>query len=284
MTWHPPQAGAAADLALKMPLQDSSRMLQSFIRNSAVNLFGLIAKLGLRRIPLFDRAFLGLYAIYKQCFEAGPIDRLREFVPDGSLVIDVGANVGFFSLRFARWVGDGGKVIAIEPENLNYASLIAALKRQGLQHRVDALQAVAAAEAGTLLLEINPLHPADHKLSLDGTGIPVTAVTLDQLIADKRRLRPALVKIDVQGAEMLVLKGAGDILKSAAPALFIELHEEGLVKFGTSVSAILDHLTQHGYEPHWLMRTGPHRKASAAEIHARVAEIDYVDMLFLKAA
>ena len=75
--------------------------------------------------------------IYKQYFEAGPIDRLQEFVPSGSLVIDVGANVGFFSLRFAKWVGKGGKVISIEPEDRNYNRLIAAPKA-GLFDRVDA--------------------------------------------------------------------------------------------------------------------------------------------------
>jgi FkbM family methyltransferase len=259
-------------------------MFQSLIRNSVVQLFGLTAKLGLYRLPVFNRIFLALYAIYKQYFEAGPIYRLREFVPSGSLVIDVGANVGFFSLRFAKWVGDGGKVISIEPEDRNYDSLVSALKREDLLNRVHALKAVAAAMPGMMFLEINPLHPADHKLSRDGTGLPATAVTLDDLVKDKSDLRPALVKIDVQGAEMLVLKGAANILKIAGPALFIELHEEGLSKFGTSVSAILNHLSEYDYEAHWLMRAGAHRKASPAEIHARVARIGYVDVLFLKAA
>ena len=77
--------------------------------------------------------------------------------------------------------------------------------------RVEALKAVAAALPGMTHLEINPLHPADHKLSRDGTGLPVTAVTLDELVREKGHLRPALVKIDVQGAEMLVLKGADNI-------------------------------------------------------------------------
>lgn len=257
-------------------------MFRSLIKNFAVKLFGLTAKLGFHRVPVFNRAFLPLYAIYKRYFEAGPIDRLKEFVPSGSWVIDVGANVGFFSLRFAKWVGDGGKVISIEPEDRNYDSLVLALKRGGLLGRVDALKAVAAAVPGTTLLEINPLHPADHKLSRDGTGLPVTAVTLDGLVQDKSRLRPALVKIDVQGAEMLVLEGATNILRSAGPALFVELHEEGLSKFGTSVSAILNHLSGYGYEAYWLMRAGAHRKASPAEIHAKVARIGYVDVLFLK--
>jgi hypothetical protein len=57
-----------------------------------------------------------------------------------------------------------------------------------------------------------------------------------------------------------------------------------LSRFGTSVSAILDHLGAYGYSAYWLAPSGPYRRASAAEIHARVAEIGYVDVLFLKAA
>jgi FkbM family methyltransferase len=259
-------------------------MHQRLIGNLVVRLYGLIARLGIQRAPAFNRVFLAFYAIYKKYFEAGPIDRLREFVPAGCCVIDVGANVGFFSIRFARWVGDTGKVISIEPEDQNYDSLMRALRREGLSNRVDAFKAVAAAVPGMARLEINPLHPADHKLSRDGTGLPVTAVALDDLVPDKGPSRPALVKVDVQGAEMLVLEGAAGILKYAAPALFIELQEEGLLRFGTSVSAILDHLSGYGYEPYWLMRTGAHLKATPAEIHARVARIGYVDVLFLKAA
>src|ERR1700704_617117 len=56
-------------------------MFQSLIRNSAVGLFGVVARLGLHRLPLIDRAFLALYALYKQYIEAGPINRLREFAP-----------------------------------------------------------------------------------------------------------------------------------------------------------------------------------------------------------
>lgn len=259
-------------------------MFRSLVRSSSVKLFGLIAELELYRMPVLDRVFLALYAIYKRYFEAGPIDRLREFVPRGSLVVNVGANVGFFSLRFAKWVDDDGEVISIEPENRNYDNLISALKREGLLNRVHAVKAVAAAVPGMVLLEINRRHPADHKLSRDHTGVPVTAVTLDELVQDKRLLRPALVKIDVQGAEMLVLKGASGILKKAGSALFIELHEEGLNKFGTSVSEILEYLAEYNYEPYWLMRRGAHRKTSPAEIHANVARNGYVDVLFLRAA
>jgi FkbM family methyltransferase len=256
-------------------------MFEGFIKNFAVRLFGLSAKFRVHRLPGFHRTFIALYPIYKRYIEAGPINQLREFVPSGSLVIDVGANVGFFSLHFADWVGDDGKVISIEPEDQNYGSLIAALERAGLLGRVQALKAVAAAEPGMTFLEINPLHPADHKLSRNGVGVPGTAVTLDGLMQNQGPQLPALVKIDVQGAEMLVLRGMTSILKIASPALFIELCEDGLAKFGASVSAVLNLLAENGYEAHWLKREG-HTRASRSEIHARVAQAEYVDVLFLK--
>ena len=261
----------------------ADEMFQNLIRNSTVHLFGLATRLGVHRLPMFDRVFLLLYAAYKRYVEAGPIERLQHFVPDGSVVIDVGANVGFFAVRFAEWVGPDGKVIAIEPEDKNYASLISAIGRAGLRDRVEVLKAVAAAKPGTTFLEINPLHPADHKLSLNGVGLPVTAVTLDALVQDKGPLRPALVKIDVQGAEMLVLQGMTDLLKIAGPVLFIELSEQGLNKYGASVSAVLHLLSENGYEAHWLTRSG-HEKASQSDIEVRIAKADYVDILFIKKA
>lgn len=258
-------------------------MFQSLVRDAAVKLFGLVAALGLQRFGPFNRLFLAAYGFYKRHVEAGPIDRLQEFVPPGSLVIDVGANVGFFALRFAKWVGTAGKVIAIEPEEQNCANLTRALARNQVAGRVDVRKAVAAAAPGPMLLEINPLHPADHKLSRDGTGLAVEAVTVDGLVQESGSV-PSLIKIDVQGAEMLVLEGAASVLRMSHPALFIELHEEGLNRFGTSVAAILAHLGALGYRPYWLKRSGPHAKASAEEIHAAVARVGYVDVLFLRPA
>ncbi|MHB9155568.1 MAG: hypothetical protein ACYC5N_07735, partial [Endomicrobiales bacterium] len=68
---------------------------------------------------LFSRA----YTVYKSFFEAKYTRLLRETVTPGSWVIDAGANIGFFTLQFGRWVSKGGKVLAVEPEGNNCASL-----------------------------------------------------------------------------------------------------------------------------------------------------------------
>jgi len=259
-------------------------MLDRFARNSAVRLFALTTRLGIQRVPLFNRVFLASYSLYKEYFEAGPIAGLKEFAPSGSLVIDVGANVGFFTVRFAGWVGDEGKVIAIEPEEQNHRHLREALSRAGLLGRVAFLKAVAAAEYGTTFLDINPLHPADHKLSLNGTGIPVPAVSIDGLVRDNRDHAVTLVKIDVQGAEMLVLEGCRETLRTARPALFVELDEQALNRFGTSIVGVLDYLSGYGYLPYWLTSKGLRRKADTEEIRTTAKQRGYVDVLFLPAA
>ena len=256
-------------------------MLVNLVKSSAVKLFGIAVRLGVDRLPGFHRTYLTLYPVYKRYFEAGPIDRLRAFVPAGSAVIDVGANVGFFALRFADWVGRDGRVIAIEPDLQNFESLVSALRRADLLDRVSAVKAIAADEPGTKYLELNPLHPADHKLSRDDSGVPVTAITLDELAREHDANRPALVKIDVQGAEMLVLRGMIEILDVAGPVLFIELSEKALGSFGSSVTAVLDLLQSKGYVPYWLTRTG-HKAADRHEIHAKISVDEYTDVLFIK--
>src|SRR4051812_13314706 len=234
-------------------------MVRPRLRDAAVGLFGLVARTGIQRTPPFDRLYLLLYDFYKRYFEAGPIDRLREFVTRGSLAIDVGANVGFFSVRFAEWVGSDGHVIAIEPEGENNRNLANRLARAGVLDRVDIVSAVAARTSGSATLEINQLHPADHKLSRDRAGIEVRAVTLDELAKNHPTKTLSLIKIDVQGAEMMVLEGADVILRTSRPALFVELHEASLKNFDTSVAEILGHLARYGYQSYWLSGTGTHQ-------------------------
>src|SRR5262249_19036698 len=154
------------------------------------------------------RAFLVTYSVYKAWIEAGPVDRLKEFVAPGSTVVDVGANVGFFTLKFADWTGESGCVIAVEPDHENFETLVTKIEAAGLERRVRLVRAAAATEGGTIGFERNDLHPGDHWIRLGSGAITVPAVTIDDLVADAGAPRVSLVKIDVQGAELLVLKGA----------------------------------------------------------------------------
>jgi FkbM family methyltransferase len=245
-------------------------------QNALLGAYRLVFAKGLLRSAWGRRLFFALYEFYKNLFEAGPIGALRAHVPEGGFVIDVGANVGFFTERFARWVGPGGRVLALEPEAANHAELLRRLAAKGLAARVDARRAVADAQSGTARLVINPDHPGDHRIGEDGE--PVPAVALDDAVPAGAKV--ALIKIDVQGAELRVLAGASAILARDRPALFVEIDPAGLARFGAGVDALLESLAARGYAPHVLARAGP-RPCPRAEVDAILSRRGYTDLVFL---
>lgn len=249
--------------------------MRRLAQNAMLGAYRLVFAKGLLHVGWGRRLFFALYDIYKNLFEAGPIGGLHAYVPEGGFVIDVGANVGFFTERFARWVGPAGRVVAIEPEAANFAELARRLEARGLADRVDARQAVADAQSGQAHLLINADHPGDHRLG--DSGEPVTALSLDEIASPGRKV--AMIKIDVQGAEMRVLAGAAAILARDRPALFIEVDPAGLSRYGSSVDALLGMLAAHGYAPHVLSRAGP-RSCARGELDAVLARHGYTDVLF----
>lgn len=248
------------------------------LQNAMLGAYRMVFARGLMRRAWGRRLFYAAYELYKNVFEAGPIDALRAEVPPGALVLDVGANVGFFTERFARWTGDRGRVIALEPEPVNFAELTRRLEAKGLAGRVDARRAVADAQSGTARLVINADHPGDHRMGAG--GVPVSAIALDDLPTGGRRV--SLIKIDVQGAEKRVLEGALAIIVRDRPALFVELEPIGLGLFGTGVDDLLGFLAGLGYAPHRLTRAGavPCRRT---EIDAAIVRHGYTDLLFRSA-
>ena len=225
---------------------------------------------------LFERA----YGIYKNRLEAGPIGHLRPFVAAGTVVFDIGANVGFFTERFASWVREGGRVIAIEPEASNLLRLRRMVERLDLVGVVEVVEGVAAENPGSLRLELNPFHPGDHKISIHGEGVPVPAYTVDGLVAEWGMPRVSLVKIDVQGAEERVLDGAAATIESQRPVLFIEVDDESLRNFGSSAERLLWLISQMGYSLHLLRDNGPSAAFSIAEATKELSdEGAYADFL-----
>jgi|SRR6516165_1626340 len=257
--------------------------LKTILQHAGLTAYSVVARTGLMKQPRVRRLFLATYSAYKTWIEAGPVDRLKDLVAPGSTVVDVGANVGFFTLKFASWVGERGQVIAIEPDIENFEMLAAKVAAGGLERRVRLHQAAAAAEAGYVQLQRNELHPGDHRINFGGGGIVVPAVTVDDLVDSAGAESVSLVKVDVQGAEMLVLAGAKRTLANVRPALFVEVDDDALLAFGSSASALVAHVEGAGYQMHELASDGPPRKLAQDRLFARLKGGSYIDVLFLAA-
>ena len=227
---------------------------------------------------LFERS----YAFYKTWVEAGAVDQLRTLILPGSTVVDVGANIGFFTRRFAQWVGPSGHVIALEPETQNFERLKQAVAKDGVAARVETILAAAGESDGVVRLRINPQHPGDHRIELpDSTqGHNVPMVRLDDLLAARGWPTVSLVKIDVQGAEERVLMGAEQTLTTARPAWFVEVDDAHLRAMGSSAEALMRRFTTHGYAVRRVLKQGVSAPSDPAAILANMPAGGYEDLLF----
>ena len=229
-----------------MNMNQYTKILQS-------GLFGTyraVSATGVLRTTWGRTLFEAVYLRYKDHIEAGPVDLLQSYIKPGTFVIDVGANVGFFTLKFGRWISAGGKVIAIEPERINYLRLQRAVAVAGLAATVETVNAAAAETVCEGLLEVNPLHPGDHRLG--NNGVPVSLITIDHLVEAHHWPEVSFIKIDVQGAEARVLAGAAETIEKFRPALFVEVDDESLKKYGSNAHQLLTACLRFGYTIHIL--------------------------------
>jgi FkbM family methyltransferase len=162
--------------------------------------------------------------------------------PDG-VVLEAGANVGAYTLLFAQWVGPAGRVFAFEPDPAAYAGLQQHIVRNAVADRVTAVgAAVADGSASTLRLALGESSGISRLLPPGETHEAtreVSVVSIDQFCGD-RGLTPQVIKIDVEGAELAVLRGARSTVAAAGPALrlFVEMHPHLWAALGISADDV----------------------------------------------
>lgn len=254
--------------------------MTSAVQRGLLSLYRRAARTNLLRSPAGRWTFETAYLSYKALFEARTANRLIAYVKPGTTVIDVGANIGFFTTRFAGWVGEHGRVLAIEPERTNLRALKRRLARHRLGYRVTVVEGVAAERTGTFNLVRNPDHPGDHRLG--DQGDPVAGWALDDLVRDGDASPVSFIKIDVQGAELRVVMGALGVIDRDRPALLVEIDAETLeeVDPGTA-STLLSLLADHGYAFRLWTRRVPGEPAAPEMILDASRTAGYLDVLCL---
>ena len=176
-------------------------------------------------------------------------DYIAKNLAAGDCFIDVGANVGYFSLLFARLVGPTGRVFALEPDPRNFDLLRRNIERNGYSN-VTAVPVALSRESGRQKFSRSPHNFADHCLG-DGLGqrekIEVEVVRLDDLFPGPAK-RVNLLKLDIQGAEFAAIDGAREVLRANPDiVLLTEFWPDGMRRFGDDPEKYLETLRALGF-------------------------------------
>jgi FkbM family methyltransferase len=142
----------------------------------------------------------------------------ERLVTEGSVVFDIGAQVGFYTLLAAVLVGVRGKVYAFEPLPANIQYLKAHLRLNRIAN-VTVIEKAVSNSSGVAKFIEGPSSAMGH-FSEQG-ALTVPTVSLDDLFMKREIPSPDFMKIDVENAAWLVLKGAESLLRSARPTIFL---------------------------------------------------------------
>jgi len=184
-----------------------------------------VGRPGGSRIFVHYREDLGLVSLLSGGFEVPETDWLLTQTRPGTMAMDVGANVGIFTVPLAS---AGARVRAFEPAPENVRRLEENLRRNGLEATVR--QVAVANRVGTLVLRLadDPMfHSTTEVAEQRGTGeeVAVEATTLDIEWRACGSPQVSVVKVDVEGGEPAVLRGAYELLERCRPALLVEAAE-----------------------------------------------------------
>jgi FkbM family methyltransferase len=223
-----------------------------------------------------------LYSLYKAVSDRGERRLLREHLRPGMTVVDLGANIGIYSLFFASLVGEKGRVHSFEPAPANFARLAAAVRGRD---NIEPVAAAAGAQSGQIALHLSDALNVDHRAYATGgeprRSIPIRCVALDDYFPPGTRVD--FLKADIQGSELTALEGATRVLADNPQLkLLLEYSPYLLTAAGRDPRALLDFFARRGLH---VSRVGPSGRLGPLEAgdHA-VAETVYCNLFVTPAA
>jgi len=186
---------------------------------------------------------------------------LKDHLKPGGVFLDIGANIGLYSLMGAQLVGAEGKVFAFEPDPSNFALLRRNVELNGMGSVVAPQQMALGehADAGGVTF-YSPARGGSPESSLVSKGANMRSVTvpLDTLDAfcERSGVSPDLIKIDTEGAEWPIIQGGLGVIRAKKPLLVVEYHGSKTLDFGYSVDELWRNIDDLGYRQSFVMKGG----------------------------
>jgi FkbM family methyltransferase len=180
---------------------------------------------------------------------------LRRFIPSGAVIFDVGANIGYVSLLLAKAAGEAGKIFAFEALPSNVEQLRRNVALNAMEKQVTVIDRAVTEAPGPVRFLV---HASGGMGKVAGSAgredrykseVTVQGISLDEFVYGQGNPAPQVVKMDIEGGEVLALPGMRRVLTEARPLMLMELHGP------ESCRAAWEMLTSAGYEIFW-MRPG----------------------------
>lgn len=181
-------------------------------------------------------------------FEESEVALVKKHIRKDDVVIDIGANIGYYTLLFAKMVGETGKVIAFEPDPTNFELLKKNVSINNYQNVTLVQKAVAESKKQVKLFlceENKGMHRIYPSLCCNNS-IDIETMSLDDFLSSYND-KITFIKMDIEGAEFMALRGMKNTIKQHRPKLMTEFSPAALFESGIKPQEYLDLLIDYGY-------------------------------------
>ncbi|WP_395138893.1 FkbM family methyltransferase [Armatimonas sp.] len=217
-------------------------------------------------LNLHDGMQRNLY--YTGVWETACVKCLEPYVTEGAVFIDIGANIGFYSLWAAARCGTSGQVFSIEPNPNTLAFLKTNVALNADIAPIQIIEAALSDTDGVLTFEFNPgslgmghIQRTCQKSALKKQKVEVKSRGLGSLLTEFPRMREAgVMKMDAEGAEGLILNAVKDY--PLPPVVLIEVEDRHLEHYGTTGKAVIELMAARGYQVREVLSNGSTRNLS----------------------
>ncbi len=235
-----------------------SNGLIRLIKSELVFRVGHFLPLPIRKGPLAGKWFRGVFFYNRRSQEWNEEERIYNALDlVGRTVIEVGAHIGLYSVMLSQRVGKRGRVIAVEPNPVNYKLLRSNLRLNRCTNALP-VEAGVGSENGQLKLVANRYatatgtfkrdkHERFREKSINLIEAVVPVMTLDEIIRKHDLTEVDFVKIDTEGFEPQVIQGMDAVLNKFSPLIYFELHGMNLAQKIDDFAAISERLNKRDY-------------------------------------
>ena len=199
-----------------------------------------------------------IYPIFKRKQDRHEIALLNQYIKKGDVVLDIGANIGFYTKILSELVGETGKVYAFEPDKTNFSHL---KKNAGNLTNVEFINKAVSDKTGTITLYQSDLLNVDHKTyeTKDYTSkTEIESVAMDDIIP---KHRVDFIKIDIQGSELHALRGLKKIINhNKSIIILMEYDPQSLTGAGSKSEEFFRICDESGFTMFALFKNKPEEK------------------------
>lgn len=180
----------------------------------------------------------------------------QSFIAKDAIIVDIGANIGYYTLMAAKAASEG-KIYAFEPSSKTFHLLARNLLFNQLTNAVAIPMAISE-EGGTKNLYVSKQENSGltglmKTDKYDESIEEITATTLDEWYEKEGLKKIDLIKIDIEGADFLALKGMSKILQTCQPVLFVEISKPLLYRYKNTTEEVYDYLLNFGYKAYCII-------------------------------